>query len=105
MLQHLYNTYAKISPANLKANADTMSKPYNPNEPFEALIQQVQDAVDFSDHGGAPFTHEQILNMAYNLVYQACIFADNCEDWRNRRTLLAKDWPSFKIFFAERYNN
>ena len=38
MLQHLYNTYAKISLADLKTNADAMSKPYDPNKPFKALI-------------------------------------------------------------------
>ena len=105
MLQYLYNTYAKISPADLKTKADAMSKLYDPNKPFEALIQQVQDAVDFADHRGAPFTQEQILNTAYNLVYQAGVFADNCKDWRNHRAPLARDWPAFKRFFAERYND
>ena len=74
MIQHLYNTYAKISLADLKTNADAMSKLYDPNEPFEALIQQVQEAVDYADHRGAPFTQEQILNTAYNLsTKQACL--------------------------------
>ena len=77
-----------------------MSKPCGPNEPFEALIQQIQDAMDYTDHGGAPFTQEQILNTAYNLVYQAGVFVDDCKDWRNRRAPLAKDWPEFKRFFC-----
>ena len=105
MLEHLYNTYVKISSTDLKTNAGKMAKPYGPNKPFKVLIQQVQDAVDFADHGGAPFTADYILNTAYNLVFQIGVFKDNCKDWRNRRSPLTKNWPSFKKFFAKQYDD
>ena len=69
LLDHLYKTYAKITATNLKNNDKKMNAPYNPNMPFEFLIEQIQNAVDFAAHSGTPYTQNQIQATAYNLVF------------------------------------
>ena len=105
MLAHLYRTYAKISPADLKENEKKMNSPWDPNLPFEVLVRQVQDAVDFAAHGESPYSTRQIVDTAYTLVYSTGLFHDDCKKWRKRLPPLLQDWPSFKIFFAEAYND
>ena len=105
MLTHLYTTYAKISPADLKENERKMNSPWDPNQPFEVLVRQIQDATDFASHGGSPYTQRQIVDTAYTLVYSTGLFHDDCKKWRKRIAPLLQDWPSFTKFFAEAYND
>ena len=46
MLDHLYNVYAKIQPNDLVKNTERMSAPWDPNQPSEYLIRQVQNGID-----------------------------------------------------------
>ena len=105
MLTHLYTTYAKISPVDLKENEQKMNSPWDPNQPFEVLVRQIQDATDFASHGGSPYTQRQIVDTAYTLVYSTGLFHDDCKKWRKRIVPLLQDWPSFTKFFAEAYND
>ena len=101
MLDHLYDVYAKILPDDLVKNTENMSAPWDPNQPFEYLIRQIQNGIDFAAHGQTPLTNKQIVNMAYTVVASTGLFHEECKKWRKRA--LAKDWPSFKTFFAEAY--
>ena len=44
LLQHLDTRYAKIGPEDLKANDARMASPYDPSQPFERFVRQIQDA-------------------------------------------------------------
>ena len=74
MLTHLYSSYAKITPADLEKNDVRMKAPYDANDPPELLIQQVQDGVDYAAHADCPYSPEQVVTIAYNLVNQTGIF-------------------------------
>jgi len=69
MLTHLYANYAKITPTNLEENDKCMKADWESNQPFEVLIDQIDDGVDYATAGEKPYTPEQIVNIAYNLVY------------------------------------
>jgi len=69
MLTHLYANYAKITLTNLEENDKRMKADWNPNQPFKVLIDQIDDGVDYATAGEKPYTPEQIVNIAYNLVY------------------------------------
>ena len=103
MLDHLYDVYAKILPDDLVKNTEKMSSPWDPNQPFEFLIRQIQNGIDFAAHGLAPLTTEQIVNTAYTVVANTGLFHEECKKWRKRTPPQLKDWPSFKVFFAEAY--
>jgi hypothetical protein len=40
---------------------------YNPADPFELLIQQIEDAQSFAAVGGQAYTAEQIVSNAYTI--------------------------------------
>ena len=58
MLTHLYKSYAKITPSDLEKNDARLKESYDPNQPPEFLIQQVQDAVDYVSHANCPYSPE-----------------------------------------------
>ena len=104
LLEHLYNTYAKITPSDLKTNDKRMNEPYNPNMPFECLIEQVQDAVDYAAHAGSPYTAKQILGTAYDLVFNTGMFYNDLRDWR-RKPAADQTWTNFKTFMTARHSD
>ena len=102
LLDHLYKTYAKITDTDLKNNDRKMNEPYDPNMPFEFLIEQIQNAIDFAAHTGTPYTQNQIQATAYNLVFNTGMFTNNLRDWR-RKPIAVQTWANFKPFMSDRY--
>jgi hypothetical protein len=58
MLEHLYTTYGRLTPANIQANNTTTKQPYNANEPIKMLFYQIEDAIDLADAAGAAYSPE-----------------------------------------------
>ena len=100
MLQHLYRSYGRINPAALLANDSTMKTAYDPNQPIEGFIDQIEDCVAFADAGLAPYTVPQIISTAYTLMFNTSMFPDACRVWR-RRALIDQTWANFKLDFIE----
>ena len=74
LLTRLYTVYAKISAANLEANTSRMKIPYNVNLLIEPFFDQIEDAVEFVSAGNAPVIPVQVVNTAYNVIFQqACL--------------------------------
>ena len=82
IIQHLHDTHASISLQDLNKNDECLKKPCNPNLPFETLVDQIENAVDFAAAGKAPYSTIQIMNVAYNLIFSIGIFAEYCREWR-----------------------
>ena len=81
MLTHLYNSSARISQFDLEENNKRFKQQWDLNQPFEVLIDQIEDAIDYAAAGNTPYSKEQITNMAYNIVYRTGIFRDECKTW------------------------
>ena len=62
------------------------------------LIEQIESAQEFAQDGGQPYSDQQILTQAYNLVYKTGMFFDDCKDW-NKKPTRAKTWLNFKQHF------
>ena len=99
ILRHLYTQYANITAADLAANDVAMKSPYDVNMPIENLFKQIQSAVEFATAGSTPYSPAQVLAVAYQLVFQTGIFADDCKIWK-RRPAIYKTWLQFKIDFT-----
>jgi hypothetical protein len=99
LLTHLLTYYAMISPTELTQNYERFDTPYDPNLPIELLFQQIQDARDFAVAGGQPYGAAMIVNVAYTLVFNTCLFPDACHAWKSR-AIAEKTWAQFKIDFA-----
>ena len=77
MLVHLYLAYAKISDGDLEDNDKRMRADYDVNQPMEVLIEQIDDAVDIAAADKNPYSAEQVVTAAYNLVFKTGIFAND----------------------------
>ena len=98
-LSHLYKTYANISPSDLQDNDARLRAPYDANHPIETLVDQVDNAVEYAAAGDTPYTPQQVVSIAFQLVYQTGLFLDDCKIWK-RKDAADKTWSNFKSFFA-----
>jgi hypothetical protein len=99
LLTHLLTFYAMISPTELTQNNERLNTPYDPNQPIEALFQQIQDARAFAVAGGQPYGNAMIVNVAYTLVFNVGLFPDACRALHSR-AIAGKTWAQFKIDLA-----
>ena len=99
MLVHLYTTYGRLTAANIQANDERMKSQYDPNQPLETFIAQIEDSVALADAAATPYSTPQILSIAYNNIFSTGMFSDACRDWR-RKTAADKTWATFKSDFA-----
>ena len=104
MLQHLYDHYGDLSPAELEENDERMKTPYDTTLPIETLYEQMEQAVEIAEAGRSPYTNSQVLTRAYNLIFQTGMFTDACREWRNKPTA-DKTWENFKTHFALAYKD
>ena len=72
--------------------------------PFETLVDQVENAVDFAAAGKAPYSTIQIVNAAYNLIFSTGAFTEYCREWRATPDA-NKTWSAFKIFFRKAHRD
>ena len=82
MLTHLYAASAKITEGDIKENDKRMRTDYDVNQPMVFIIEQIDDAVDMAAVANNPYSAEQVVTAAYNLVFKTGMFADNCKLWR-----------------------
>jgi hypothetical protein len=64
LLTHILTYYAMIAPTELTQNYERINMPYDPNQPFEMLFQQIQDARAFAVGEGQPYGAAMIVNVA-----------------------------------------
>jgi hypothetical protein len=99
LLTHLLTYYAMTAPTKLTQNYERLNTPYDPNQPIETLLQQIQDARAFAVAGGHPYGADMIVNVAYTLAFNTGLFPDACRAWQSRE-IVGKTWAQFKIDFA-----
>ena len=101
LITHLYDTYGRITPNALKENDQRLHQAYDPTMPFEILVDQVEDAVEFASAGKSLYTLKQIVTAAYNLIHETGAYESYCKDQRSL-TALEQNWDHFKRFFSKR---
>ena len=99
ILDHLYAQYARISPADIKENDVRFNTPYDSNLPIETLFDQIENGIDYAAAGLCPYTTEQVVTTAYQLIYATGLFIDDCKVWKRQQPAY-KTWVQFKLDFA-----
>ena len=99
MLTHLYNSYARISKFYLEENNKRFKQQWDPNQPCEVLIDQIEDAIDYAASGNTPYSKDKITNMAYNIVYRTGLFSDEWKTWR-MKDAPDQTWTTFTAEFT-----
>ena len=98
IFDHIYATYANILPAGLQINEARMRSPYDVNHPVENLFDQVENSVGYASAGDTPYTPEQVVAIAFRLLFQTELFTDDCKTWK-RKPPFDKTWANFKVYF------
>ena len=81
LITHLYSSYENITQIELSKNDNRMKAPYNVTMPIENLFAQIDEAVEFTDAGNAPFTAIQIVTTAYLPIFRTGKLKKACDDW------------------------
>ena len=99
LIDHLYSTYANIFASALQENDTQLRAPYDSNQTFKNLIDQVENAVDYASVVDTPYTPAQVVAITFQLVFHTGLFNDYCKLWRHQPAD-DKTWTRFKEFFA-----
>lgn len=96
ILNHLFNSYGKISPADLV----TMKKrvqdyDLDPTKPIDILLSEIDDLADICDIAKNAMTRQQKIEMAYVIIWKTKKFKTALQQW-NRKTDDDKTWSNFK---------
>jgi hypothetical protein len=98
-VSHLLMYYATIAPTEPTQNYERINTPYDPNQPIENLLQQIQDARAFAVVGGQPYGDVMIVNVVFTLVFNTGVFPDaSCAG--QARAVEDKTWMQFKRDFT-----
>ena len=98
IIAFLFQAYGQLTPQKLIDNQNAMNTPWDPNSPFETLIEQIEDAMEIADAANQAFSDAQILTLAYTLVYNTGLYFDECKEWKVKPAP-DKTWENFKTFF------
>ena len=103
LLDHMHQSYCNITPVALADNDDKMKRPYDQEQPIERVFDRIKSATEFADAGKTAYSKEQIIEIAYNIVFQSGVFMDDCREWQNKDST-TKSWATFKTHFAKAYH-
>ena len=98
ILNHLFENYGNITPLECEDNDTKMRSNWDPNSPFDCLIKQIEDGQDYAEDGGQPYTTEQLLCIAYTLVFKTGLYFKECKQWNNH-SATEQTWANFKTQF------
>ena len=79
ILSFLFQNYGNITQYDIKENDKKLKEKWDANTPIKMLFDQIEDAQDFAAAAGQPYTNNQLLTTAYNLVYATGLFFDDCK--------------------------
>jgi hypothetical protein len=98
LFAYLFQAYGMLTPQTLIDNQTNMQSPWDPNTPFETLIEQIEDSMEMADAAAQAYTDAQVLTLSYTLVYNTGLYFDECKTW-NTKAAADKTWDEFKTFF------
>ena len=100
ILAYLFQNYGNITQYDIEENDKKLKEKWDANTPIEMLFDQIEDAQDFAAAAGQPYSNNQLLTTAYNLVYATGLFFDDCKAW-NRLPANQKTMDNFKTTFQQ----
>jgi hypothetical protein len=99
MLDHLSETYGNTTVVDLEINFEHMHRAWDPQQPVESLLKQIQDCADYSEAGVVLIGHPQQINVGYAKIFATGHFMSACRRWNEKHTI-EKTWTQFKSHVA-----
>jgi hypothetical protein len=72
-----------------------MCQTYDPSRPIGDLFKQMQDRRAYAQAGQQQYGKQQIINIAYALIFNTGLYGYACKEWE-KYDILEKTWESFK---------
>ena len=64
MLHHLYDNYGVITTVDIEDDDTAMRAEYDPSQPIEVLVHQIETAVEFAEAGKTSYEPKQVVSRA-----------------------------------------
>ena len=100
ILSFPFQNYGNITQYDIEENDKKLKEKWDANTPIKMLFDPIEDAQDFAVATGKPYTNNQLLTTAYNLVYATALFFDDCKAW-DRLPTNQKTMDNFKTTFQQ----
>lgn len=84
ILKHSHDSHARIIPTDLEENNKRLKGPCDPNQTFETLIDQVEDAIEHAAAGKDSCAPRQIVSIACMLLFNTGVHHNDCKTWRQK---------------------
>jgi hypothetical protein len=79
---HLLTKYGNIMPTDLAHNDSNFRTAYKLAQTIgESLFSQLEDAMDFANGGGNPYTAAQDVTNTYSIIFSTGLFSEACRNW------------------------
>jgi hypothetical protein len=95
MFDHLFETYGNITAVDLEINFEHMRRAWDPQQPVESVLKQIQYCANYSEAGGVLIGHPQQINVGYAQIFATGHLMSSCFRWNEKHTI-EKTWTQFK---------
>jgi hypothetical protein len=102
IFDQLMTIYGKPTPDAMRQNNLNFLSPYNPKDPPEILFKRCSDCQEIAIIAKVPYTQEQLLMNAIDLLQQCGLYTRDLDDW-DRRPEATKTWLHIRPFIQEAY--
>ena len=100
-MNHLFNTYGKISETELQEKYDeTIKLTYQISEPIDVIFDAVEDLCEIADIAGTAYTPEQKVNIGFLIVSKQRVLRSDVRKWM-RKPAADKTWLNFMTHFRQ----
>ena len=96
-LTHLQATYGIPEDEYIQAIDMALETPINVEKNFREFFSHIKDNQEAVVTKN-PYTNEQIISIANNLVFKVGFYSLKCKEWRSKATV-DKTWNNFKVNF------
>jgi hypothetical protein len=101
VLTHLFATHGKITPQQIKTKEMAVyNTHYSILLPVDTVFNSIDDLADLAGHANSPFSHQQMIDLAYVILAKEPILQQDLRLW-NRRPIADRTWPNMLTHFRE----
>jgi hypothetical protein len=100
-LQHIFTTYGKITPQQVKAKEiELYNMHFDISQPVDTVFNAVDDLSDLAEHGNSPMSEQQMIDLAYVIFAKQTILQQDLRLW-NRLPIAERTWTNMTQHFRD----
>ena len=80
IITHLYTQYSNIMLQDSQEDNLKMKTPFDTSLSIQTMYNQIKDAVELADAGITPYTAQQVVAIAYSLIFATEQLTEVCQD-------------------------